>query len=262
MSFQPVIPMSGLVGWKYLERTQDAQFQAFSNNSAMSTDTKYFEENIGTINTAEELVADRRLLRVALGAFGLQDDINNKFFIKKILEEGILATDSLANKLADERYKEMTKAFGFDLSVPRSKISDFAGKIVEKYRRMQFEVAVGEQDDSMRLALNATRALPELVSQDTSDSTKWFQVMGTAALREVFETALGLPDAFSQLDLDKQLEVFQERASSQLGIENLSEVTDPNVLDKIVQRYLLRAQIDSFQSSVSSGSIALMLLQN
>lgn len=261
MSFQPIIPTSGLVGWKFLERTQEAQLQAFSNSTAVVTDTKYFEENIGKVNTPEDLVADRRLLRVALGAFGLEDDINNKFFIKKILEDGSLKTDALANKLSDSRYKELTVAFGFDLGTPRSKLSDFGSKITAQYRQMQFEVAVGEQDDSMRMAMNASRTLPELVAKEGSETTKWFQIMGSPPLRSVFETALGLPDAFAQLDLDKQLEVFQDRASSQLGIERLSDLSDPDTMDKLVQRYLLRSQIESYQSSVSSGSIALMLLQ-
>lgn len=262
MTFQPIIPATGLVGWKFLERTQDAQIKAFSNSPAILTDTQYFTENIGKIDTAEDLVADRRLLRVALGAFGLQDDIDNKFFIKKILEEGSLNTDSLANKLSDERYKDLTRAFGFDLGVPRSKISDFASNITAQYRQMQFEVAVGEQDDSMRQAMNASRALSDLVTAGTSETTKWFEIMGNPPLRSVFETALGLPDAFAQLDLDRQLEVFQDRSNSQLGIDSLSELADPEVLDKLVQRFLLRSQIESYQSSISSGSIALMLLQS
>ncbi len=236
--------------------------KAFSNSPAIVTDTQYFKENIGKINTADDLVADRRLMRVALGAFGLQDDIDNKFFIKKILAEGTLDTGSLANKLSDERYKDLTRAFGFDLGVPSSKLSSFGAEITAKYRQMQFEVAVGAQDDSMRQAMNAARALPELVTSESGESIKWFEIMGNPPLRSVFETALGLPDAFAQLDLDKQLEIFQDRSSSQLGLDSLSELADPEALDKLVQRFLLRSQIESYQSSVSSGSVALMLLQS
>ena len=85
----------------------------------MMRDTDYFAAKIGEIDSAEQLVSDRRLLSVALGAFGLHADIDNKYFIRKVLEDGVLKEDALANRLTDERYKSLTKAFGFgDFSVP------------------------------------------------------------------------------------------------------------------------------------------------
>ncbi|MBW6496595.1 MAG: DUF1217 domain-containing protein, partial [Burkholderiaceae bacterium] len=108
----------------------------FAKGPQLLRDTAYFEARIGSVNSAEELVADRRLLRVALGAFGLQDDINNRFFIRKVLEGGVIQPDSLANKLGDDRYREMSRAFGFgDLAVPSSKLSDFGPDITARYRR-------------------------------------------------------------------------------------------------------------------------------
>ena len=81
MSFQPVIPAAGLAGWRFLERTYDAQFSAFNAAPELVRDTDYFAANITTVSSAEDLVSDRRLLRVALGAFGLENDIDNRFFI-------------------------------------------------------------------------------------------------------------------------------------------------------------------------------------
>ena len=40
------------------------------------------------MKSAADLVADRRLLKVALGAFGLEGEIDKKAFIRKVLEEG------------------------------------------------------------------------------------------------------------------------------------------------------------------------------
>ena len=79
--FQPVIPVSGLAGWRFLQRTYDSQFETFSKGAVLQRDAEYFRENIGQVRTAEDLTSDRRLLNVALSAFGLQDDINNRYFI-------------------------------------------------------------------------------------------------------------------------------------------------------------------------------------
>lgn len=262
MSFQPVIPASGLVGWRFLQRTMETQTATFNQGVSIARDTDYFLEKIGQIDTAEQLVSDRRLLRVALGAYGLQDDIDNRFFIRKVLEDGTLDPEALSNKLADERYKNLSKGFGFgDFPVPNTKLSDFGPRIVAQYRQQAFEQAVGDQDNAMRLALNADRQLPQIVSETGSDTTKWFRVMGTGPLREVFEVALGLPKSFGQLDLDKQQEVFRDKARSQLDIESFADLGQPDVREALIQRYLLRAQVAEINAQ-GSGALALTLLQS
>jgi len=261
MSFQPILPLGGLAGWAFLKSTQNRQQTAFEAAPELTRDTDYFKARIGEVNTAEELVEDPRLLKVALGAFGLSDDINSQFFIRKVLEEGTLSNDSFANKMTDNRYKEMSAAFGFgDFDIPRTKISDFGNKIVDSYLERSFEVAIGKQDDSMRLAMNAERELAKLADKDISADAKWYLVMGSSPLREVFETALALPSGFGQLDLDQQLEVFRDKTTSLLGNGDIDQFSDAEATEALVERYLLMSQITN-TSMISSGQIALTLLQ-
>lgn len=115
-----------------------------------------------------------------------------------MLEDGTLKTDALANKLADKSYQKLSSAFGFgNFATPSTQISDFADKIIAAYRARSFEAAVGEQDGNLRLAMNAERELKELAAKSGSDNTKWYTVLGSTPLRKVFETALGLPQAFA-----------------------------------------------------------------
>lgn len=262
MSFQPVVPFGGLQGWVLLNSTLPRQTEVFNKSPEITRDTDYFAKTIGSVQTAEDLVNDRRLLRVALGAFGLQDDINSKAFIRTILEEGTKDDDALANRLADDRYKKLADAFGFDRLIgPRTQNESFPSEINDLYRRRAFEVAIGRQDDAMRLALNASRELVDIAGRDETENTKWFTIMGQQPLRKVFETALGLPSGFGQLDLDRQLEEFRKRASTQFGLTSLEDLKDPEMLDKLVERFLLRDQVSAFTAQ-SSGSIALTLLQS
>lgn len=261
MAFQPVVPYGGLVGWAFLNRTLESQTAAFDASSELKRDTDYFAARIGAIDTAEQLVKDRRLLGVALGAFGLQDDIDNRYFVRRMLEDGTIKADALANRMADDRYKQLSKAFGFgDFSVPRTKLSYFADEILTQYRGRSFEVAVGEQDENLRLALNAKRELADIAGDSGSDDTKWFRIMGNSPLRQVFETAFGLPASFGQIDLDQQLDVFRDKASRQFGASEVSQFSEPKAVDKLIQRFLVRAQLAE-SAVVSSGSIALTLLQ-
>lgn len=262
MSFQPVLPSGGMTGWAFLQRTQTAQTEAFSNSPAISRKTGYFAENIASVRTAEDLVSDRRLLEVALGAFGLEDDINNQFFIRKVLEDGTLTTDALANKLTDDRYKNLSKAFGFgDFATPRTVLSGFAEEITSEYQRQSFAVAVGEQDQALRLALNMQHSLKDIAGGTSGDTAKWYRVMGNPPLRSVFEGALGLPGSFGRLDLDQQLGVFQDKTARVFGDETISQFTDSAALEKLAQTFLLRQQI-SDTSGLSSAQAALTLLQS
>jgi hypothetical protein len=260
MTFTPVIPFTGYTGWTFLQRTQTAQRTAFEADPVAKRDEAYFREKIGSIKTAEALVSDRRLLRVALGAFGLDGDINNKAFIKKVLAEGTLRVGTLANKLADKQYQAMSAAFGFDLSVPRTQVSTFADKIMTAYKARQFETAVGDQNNDMRLAMNARRELATLATKSSGQDTKWLTVIGNTPLRQVFETALGLPSTFVALDVDKQVGILRARSERILGKGEVAQFSDPQQIEKLLRQFLVRADLTG-GGLAAGGSSALQLLQ-
>lgn len=261
MTFQPIVPLSGYSGWLFLERTLESQQEAFTESSAVVRTTDTFRERIGSITTAEDLIADRQLLSVALGAFGLDEDIDNKFFIRKVLEDGTVDPDALANKLSDTRYADLSEAFGFgDLAFPRTGLSFFADEIIGRYETQQFQKAVGEQNNDMRLALNLAPALSDVVSGNSTNDGQWFGVMGNAPLRELFQTALGFPSSFAAIDLDTQLEQFKSRAQSTFGTDQISDLESPENQEKLIRLYMLRSETDASLSN-SSASIALSLLQ-
>lgn len=259
--FQPIVPDTGLAGWRFLQRTYDVQFETFNRSTVIQRDSDYFHEKIGSITSAEDLVADRRLLTVALGAFGLQDDINNRFFIQKVLEDGAVNEDALSMRLADTRYRELSEAFGFGPSVSANfSVSGFATGIVDRFQTNSFEVAAGAQNDATRVALYAQRELGEISAMDGSTDTKWFTIMGDPPLRELFEKALNLPSSIGQIDIDQQLSVFKDRAQSILGSDDLQQFTDEDARQDLITKYILRDQIDGFGIGLSSGAIALSLL--
>ncbi|MDJ0627388.1 MAG: DUF1217 domain-containing protein [Rhodobacter sp.] len=262
MSFQPVVPFGGYAGWSFLSRTREAQQEAFDTSAALSRDVRYFEDNIGKIVSAEDLVADRRLLQVALGAFGLDEDINNKYFLQKVLEDGTLDPEALANRLSDKRYLEFAEAFGFgDFAVPRTVLTEFAVEITTAYKTQQFEIAVGNQNPDMRLAMGLDRALADIASKDTTNDGRWFLVMGQPPVRVVFERALGLPSSVGALDLDQQLAAFRDKAEARFGSREIAQFADAAKREALVRLFLLQSDVSVATSGTSAGSAALALLQ-
>lgn len=260
MTFAPALPLTGYAGWTFLKRTQATQKAVMAAQPQVKRDEAYFREKIGKIDTAEQLVADSRLLRIALGAFGLEGDAANRAFIAKVLSDGTLKEGALANRLANKQYQKLSAAFGFgDFPVPRNKLSDFPDKILTAWKTRQFEVAVGTQNETLRLALNAERELAELARRPGSADTKWFTIMGNPPLRQVFQTALGLPSSFATLDIDRQLEVLKDKAGRQLGSSDPAQFAEGPAVENLVRRYLTRAEAESWrQQNGATPALALM----
>jgi len=198
MSFQPVLPLDGYVGWRFLQRTLDAQTNAHANAPAAQRDETYVRENIGKIQTAEDLVSDRRLLRVALTAFGLADDLPNRAYIEKVLESSTSESGSFVNRLTDKRYHKLAEAFGFgDEAISRNQAPGFADGLIQKFQDRSFEIAVGDQSETMRMALSLDRDLGDLAAQGTSEGRNGIplsarQALGQSLRRRIYcHPALG-----------------------------------------------------------------------
>ncbi len=260
MTFQPVVPISGYAGWRFLERTMESQQEAFKQSTQVSRATDYFRENIAKVRTTDDLLEDRQLREVALGAFGLDDDINNIAFIRKVLDDGTTDSEALANRLSDKRYLEFSEVFGFgDSAIPNTVLPAFADNIISRFETKSFETAVGNVNDDMRLALNLKGSLGETIDGNTTVDAQWFSVMGNPPLRRVFETALGLPNSIGAIDIDQQLEAFKESARSRFGTDQLADLNNEESQDEIIRLFMLRTEVQA-ASGLSGGSVALTLL--
>jgi hypothetical protein len=257
MSYQPVVPLPGIAGWRFLERTQARQQAAFETGAALKREVAYFEEKIASVTTAADLVADRRLLGVALAAFGLEGEIDKKALIRKVLEEGT-GEGAMATRMTDPAWRKLAAALGFGDGGAQTGKPGFAPGIISAYKTRAFEAAVGEANNDMRLALNFRREMATLAA---GKGGSWYAVLGSKPLRQVVEKAFGLPSAFAQVDIDKQVEMLRDRADGLFGSDSLAVFQDAANVDKLIDRFLARAQIESGAGATGPAANALALLQ-
>ena len=151
MSGPITVGIGGIAGWKIVQRNEARHVQAIAKDPVVQRTTTYFQEKIGRTMTAEDLVKDYRLLSTALSAFGLESDIANKAFIRKVLESDTGDKKSLVNRLADKRYLKMAEAFGFGTAKPAEKL---AATVSQAFIQCEFERRVGQGDETLRFALN------------------------------------------------------------------------------------------------------------
>ncbi len=263
MVFQPAIGLGGYSGWLILERSEARQREVFERSPILERDVAYFRDNISSATSAKDLVADRRLLTVALGAFGLGEEIDKRAFIRKVLEEGTENDDAFANRLNEPRYRALAEAFGYGNIDGGSSVllEDFREDIIARYKVRAFDLAVGEVDNDMRLALNFRREISSVASQDSTETASWFRIMGNQPLREVLATAMNLPQEVSQLDIDRQQEIFADKASQLFGDSDPTSLSDPEKIDEVLRRFFIVRQTQNGPSALTPGFSALTLLQ-
>lgn len=259
--YQATLPLGGYSGYLLLQRTLPQQQQAFADSAITTRELDYFRENISKVTSASELVGDFTLLKVALGAFGLQDDLPNKSFIRKVLDEGATEPQALASRLSDKRYARLSAAFGFDREVPNTGTVGFVDAIARAYVTKQFEVVVGEQREELRLAMAVPEGIATALSAGTGTDTQWYAVMGQAPLRKVFESAFGLPTAFGAIDIDRQLAMLKQKAKALFGDESVRQFADPERLAALTRRFLLQTELDGTAGGTTASSPALAILQ-
>ncbi len=263
MAYVPAIPLGGLLGWRVFDQSISRQFDAFSNSEQVTRDVKYFEENIHNATSAKALIEDRKLLSVALGAFGLEEEINKKAWIRTILEEGTDLSVSLANKLADPRWREFSAEFGYGNSTgARVGLAEFRDNVAQQYLERTFEARVGDVDTDMRLAMNFRREVERIAQDPNVERVGWFKIMGQRPLRAVVEAALGLPAQFGTVNIDKQKEELEDRASNLYGGKSPAIFSDPEVVDSMIRRYFLQTEIANGPSASTPGLGAISLLSS
>ncbi|MBY0421774.1 MAG: DUF1217 domain-containing protein, partial [Parvularculaceae bacterium] len=171
MSFAPAVGAGGLAGYKLLEKSQARQQAAFEKSPVFQRNIEYFEKNIAKAKTAEDLVKDRRLLTVALGAFGLSDEVDKRAYVQKALESNTADSKSFARRIADARYLEFVKAFGYGDLTKGSNVGldSFKKDIIARYKQLEFERAVGGVDQNIRLAMNFRREAAKIAAGETVD---------------------------------------------------------------------------------------------
>jgi len=260
MPFTPIIPATGLAGWNFLKSSQSTQTEIFNRSPDIQRDIDYFAENFSSVNSLDDFMSDRRLLKVTLGAFGLSEEINKGAFVRKILEEGTASNEAFAVRLNNPDYLDLANLLVVAGDGSLSISADSADQIIQQYKTETFEVEVGNVNNSMRLALNFEREIAALASDGLTENAGWFKAMASVPVRTVLEGAFNLPEGFSQLDLDRQKEILADKAQSLYDGKTIEIFNDPEIIENTIRRFLLRQQIETGPTASTPGYAAISIL--
>jgi len=209
----------------------------------VARESKYYLSNIEKIKSIDDFLKNDRVYRFAMKAHGLEDMIYAKAFMKKVLTEGVDRSDSFANGLSDPRFKEFAAVFNFARDGEIATVFEATRQgTVDRYVRQTLEQQAGEENEGVRLALYFARKAPELRNT--------LEILADKALITVVQTALAIPAATSQQDIDKQVEMLGKRLT-------VADFKDPRKLDRFIERFTSLWELNNRSSSGSSSALSI-----
>ena len=212
--------------------------------AAIARETAYFRDNIGSIETPEELLEDFRLYRYVMTAYDLEGALDAKAIVQRVLEEGADDSDDLAVRLSDPKYQELTEDFAFNVAGNvKLLLPSFQDEVIERYQRVQLEIEAGESNNGARLSSYFDRKI--------QDITTWYQVLADPPLRDVMFTALQLPDELQGADVDDLVERFEEAIP-------LADFQDDTKRKDFLDRFATMNDLQENEFGAGSGAVQLL----
>lgn len=256
--YQPVIPLSGNGGWKFLQSTYDRQMQSLSNSPQVKADRSYLIEKFSEPVTTDAFLNDKRLLRVALTSFDLGGEEWKRGFIDKVLKEVGNPESTFLARLNNPKYTAFANAF----KPVNGKITitpEALDKIAAEFNKSTFETAVGNVDDSMRLALNYQSDIKSLMGNGSSETAILYRLLGDVPVRTVLETSLNLPTEIRKLPIERQAELLKT-SLQKLGLNDVKDLAEPEQVDKMIKRFHALQSVRDGAANYSPAANALTLL--
>jgi hypothetical protein len=187
--------MTTIQDYRTISRNTDRYNAMIRNRADVKAQIAYFQANIGKIKTVDDFMKDDKIYRFVMEAFDLGSQTYAKGLIRKVLEQGVTDTDSLANRMSDKKFKEMATVLGFKEADGKTlQEPKIVNAIVDRFVEVKLEEQADQQNPAVRLALYFQRKAGGI--------TNWYQVMADRALQKVVFTAFGWPDQMATQNLD------------------------------------------------------------
>ena len=210
---------------------------------ATKREIEYYQANIKNIKTIDEFIKNDRIFKFAMNAYALEDMAYAKGLFKKMLQEGVSSTTSMANKMSNPLYKDFAKAFDFQGKGAEATSNATATTgAVERYIQMALEKKEGEQNQGVQLAMYFKRK--------ASSVTTTMGILADKALLKFVQTTFSIPESASRADLDIQVRNLEKQL-------NIKDLQDPKKVDKLIQRF--SAMWDINNTSIATTSPVLTL---
>ncbi|UEM20221.1 DUF1217 domain-containing protein [Skermanella mucosa] len=235
--------MPAIAAYKLALKQGDAALEKMADRKDVKAEVDYFNKNIQSVKSVDDLFKDRRMIQFVLDAVDLGKETGKMGLIKKVLTQKADDPDALMNKLVDKRFKTAASLLklgenGLGTIQRESTKADLA----ELYVKNKYDAGLASQNSAVPLAL--------YFKENASSVKNTYEILGDQRMRHVVTTALGLPLQLANQSVEAQAAAIEKRLK-------LSDLKDEKFVDKLAQRFLMAS--DDGSSATGANSYVLNL---
>lgn len=202
--------VSTYLDYNLIARDMKLSLRRVSEQTIVARDTQYYRENIGSVASVDEFLADYRLHSYAMKAYGLADMIESVAFMRKVLESDLSDDNSFANKLTDERYRDFTMAFSFSGGTAVSQTEAQLDEMIGLYNTSIASIGETQKEETRyyNVMIDKVTSVDQLLNNDRL-RTYVFTVFGIdestysrETLRKVLSSNADDPDSYENTVLE------------------------------------------------------------
>jgi hypothetical protein len=198
--------MSAQAGYPIFVQNENQQVAKFAQEASVQQAVSYFKSHISQVKSVADLTKDPKLLNFVLTAFGLQDAANEPALIAGVLNSNLSKSNSLANELADPRYQQLAQEFNVAIfGTSNFQNSNVIADVVNKYLTNAYELSLDSTNPALRDAAYFLRNIGSV--------TNAYNILADPVLRNVVETATGLPQTIANLPIQDEARLINSKVN-------------------------------------------------
>jgi intergrase/recombinase len=217
-------------------------------STAADTEIEYFRTQMQTITSADQLLADKRLVSFVLESKGIDPKSVKSEDLKKMFASDLQDPNSFVNTQASSAYAEIVASFNFDSAgkisaEPLGTVQQRGDVLatVNSYIQQTLEEQQGEDNEGVRMALYFEREAPDLTSA--------YSILSDTALFQFFKTTFSMSDYISNMDTDQQASMIKKYI-------DFDKLQEPDYVQKLIKRFT--ALYDQANSTTTSPSLSIL----
>jgi hypothetical protein len=223
--------MPAIAAYQIAVKQGDKALENMAARKDVKAEVDYFKNNIQSVKSVDDLFKDRRMMQFILDATDLGKETDKMGLLKKVLTQKAADSDSLMNKLVDQRFKTAASVLQFGekglAQIQRESTKD---DLAELYVKNKYNAGLAKQNSGVPLAM--------YLKDNAAGVRNTYDILGDQRLRHVITTALGLPLELANQSVEAQAAAIEKRMK-------LSDLKDPKFVDKLAKRFLMASDTGS-----------------
>jgi Protein of unknown function (DUF1217) len=209
-----------------------------SKSAEVQGEIAYFKTKMAKIEKPDDFLKDYRLLRFALTAYNMEDQLQYPARIKQVMKDDATDPRALVRRMTSPGYRDINAAFDFfNSGVTKLKSASFQQELFAKYYSARNEQSLAEMNPDIADALYFERTIGK--------AKNGYEVIGDPILFSVAKKALNLPPMAGSAKIEKLKALIE----SKMDFKRLGE---PAYVKKLAERFLILQDVETRQNSGGS----------